>query len=271
MQIEKCPYPVYADGSPDYKDFTFSVDIDMTASDDPLYFAVKGEFKILNIGIKKLVNFGTAGCGLMVECDSTDYRELRPCSETFLEKFPKASFTGIVRITPVVYAKKDVEHYQNDSLAEEINSLDITIPEGGIIAADRELELSFSRSLPQAVDSICKFMPGDTADADFESDSIIIYIPRDVYKRYIRMTKNQKTIVTSMYFPPVLVNIIIAFFANAEEGYSHCKWYQAIKESMDRNHVDLGSCSAYAAMMAILGDLYVESTNYIPIDGDDAI
>ena len=265
MQIENLPYPVYCEGSPDYFGVLFSVDMDQAEAKDPLHFAIRGRFDIQNQDIKQIIDSGYAGFGLLIECNQTDYYELRPCAEFFHEKIIKAYFSGIVTITPVIYAKKEIVHYLNDDLIDELREQDITIPEGGIIAADAELELSITRSLPQTVESICKFRPSEVQDYDIEGDSIIISIPPEVYGRYKKMTRNQKIEVTSIYFPSVLLDIIYEHFYAEGSDYKNHKWYGAINDALTARGIDPAENSPYDSMSVILGGLLSEGVGYIQL------
>ena len=263
MQIENMPYPVYCEGSPDYMGVLFSVDLDQTESDSPLYFAVRGKFEIQNEDIMKLIIEEKAGFGLFIECDQTDYYELRPCCRTFEEKIIKAYFANVATITPVIYAKTEIEHYTNGHLIDELQEQDITIPKGGIIAADGELELNISRSQPQTVDAICKLRSGEISGYDIEGDSIILDIPAPVYEKYSKMNRNQKVQVTAMYFPPVLQNIIQSVFIDEynRENYRNCSWFEAIDQTLKNRNIDVKRNDPYVSMMAILGDLLVDGVS----------
>ena len=270
MQIEDLPYPVYCYGSPDYTGVLFSVDLDQIESDDPLYFKIRGKFDIQNKDIMELIMKGDACFGLLIECDYTDYRELRPCTSRFEEKLIKAYFSELVTVTPVIYAVRDIVHYTNSELIVEMASLDITLPEGAIIAADGELELNITRSQPQTVESICKIKPDVRSGYDIDGDSIILFVPQEVFDRYIKMTKNQKIQVTSMYFPPVLQSIIYNIFAEGVREYSDRKWYGSIKDTLSNKGIDPTEEDPYNVMMEVLKELLVEGASYIPIQEGDS-
>ncbi len=181
----------------------------------------------------------------------------------FEESFIKAYFSETVVITPVIYATEEIENYRNSDLIEELQMQEITIPEGAVMAADKELILTITRSQLQTVGSICKFKPGDYPSYDLEGDSIVLTIPREVFDRYSKMTRNQKIQITSMYFPPVLENIIDTVFAEGFNEYSDRKWYDAIKKSLELKNINPSDNDAYVAMMAVLGDLLVEGSMYV--------
>lgn len=264
MQIEDLPYPVYCEGSPDYYGVLFSVDMDQVEADDPLHFSIRGKFNIQNQDIAYLISEGKAGFGLLIECDQTDYYELRPCAMRFQENLIKAYFSDLVTITPVIYAIQEIQHYRNADMIDELNSQDITIPEGGIIAADAELELTITRSQPQTVESICKFKPSDQPGYDIEGDSIILYIPKNDYEKYRTMGKNQKIEVTSIYFPPVLLSIIDEQFCKGKSDYTDRKWYAAIKDSLNARFINPMDNDPYIIVMEIIGELLSEGVSFIP-------
>ena len=265
MQIEDLPYPVYCEGSPDYLGVLFSVDLDQVEADDPLHFTVRGKFDLQNPDIANMIAAGTAGFGLLIECDQTDYYELRPCTLRFQENLIKAYFSDIVTITPVIYAIEEIQHYRNADLIDELKDQDITIPEGGIIAADGDIELTITRSQPQTVEAICKFVVAPDSGYNIDGESIIIYIPEEVSNRHKKMTKNQKIEVTSIYFPPVLQDIIAEYFCNGNTDYSDRKWYNAIRDAITVRNIDTVKTGPYQIMMWIIGDLLAEGVGYIPV------
>ncbi|MBE6514963.1 MAG: hypothetical protein E7Z69_08090 [Thermoplasmata archaeon] len=265
MQIESQLYPICYSDSSYYLGARFYTEIDHLKSENPLYFGVYGKFQIDNEGLKRLVEEGRGGYGLMVECPQTDFYELRPCAEMFREEFVKAYFTGLVTITPILYAKETIEHFSNEDLVEELKSTDITIPKYGILAIDSELQITVKREMPQTVDSLCKFRPADTREPyyDAEGDSIVVSIPYNTYTMYCGMSKSQKVEFTAIYFPPVLVSVIQKYFTEGGEEYVDRKWYQAISEAMSSYGVDPSKDDPYLIMSALIGGLLDEGATFI--------
>ena len=270
MQIEDLPYPVYCEGSPDYIGVVFSVDLEQVESDDPLHFTIQGRFNIQNYDIRAMIEKGDAGFGLLIECSQTDYYEFRPCTARFRENLIKAYFADVVTISPVIYAKREIPRFYNADLIEELKKQYITMPEGAIIAADGEIELTITRSQPQTVESICKLRPAITPGYDIEGDTIILQVPEEVYQKYRKMTKNQKIEVTSIYFPAVLQSIISNNFVENTSEYADRRWYGAIKDALYARGIDPRGQDPYIIMMAVIGDLMTEGVSFIPIQESES-
>ncbi len=268
MQIEDLPYPVCTEGSPDYLGALFFVNFEQTESEDPLHFAVRGEFNVQNEDLMGLIDSGKAGFGLFIECAQTDYYELRPCAKSFKENLIKAYFSDSVTITPVIYSLEEIEHYTNRDLIDELREQDITIPEGAVLAADSELIVTITRSQPQTVEAICKLKPSENPGYyDLEGDSILLYVPREVYDKYSKMTRNQKIQVTSIYFPPVLESILSNIFIDDMKEYADRMWYGSIQQALESRGINPQDYDAYQVMMSILGDFLIEGVMFIDTDG----
>lgn len=269
MQIKRLPYPLYGKDSPDYYGTFF--DCDAETFDESLHIVFKGQFKLEDPDMKKYLDEDLASFGLLIECPATKYRELRFSPQYFEERLIKANLTNIVKITPVIVAKSEIRNFHHSQLVEDFKSVNITIPEGGLMAFDDEYEIIISRNTPESVGSICRFRKSDVKELyDFDEDAINIYLSDEVYDLYKKFDKTEKTIFTSIYFPPVLADIIQNEFIDDNSGeHSNHRWYTAIENAILNRGLDVGSKGALTTAISLIGELMEEGAQYIDdIRGD---
>ena len=257
MKADRLPYPVYATDSPDYSCILFNADVE--AENDALFIDVIGEFRLMDETILNMIESGAAYYGLFIECPDTDHKCVKRCARKFKEKIIKAEVADHITVTPVILASRDVVDYRHESLTEDYQGVPISIPEGGIIAFDDEAEITLSRGTPQTVESICKFrMSSKGLYYDVRGDSIEIFLPEEVFASYKKMNRQERLILTSIYFPPVLTQIVQdVYYDNIfdRNELSGKHWYMAIENAVASYNIDFEKECAYTASMGMIEGL----------------
>ena len=257
MRADRLPYPVYAQDSPDYTCILFNADVE--AENDGLFIDVIGEFRLMDETILELIDSGVAYYALFIECPGTDYKNVKRCARKFKETIIKAEVSDRITVTPVILAARDIERYSHESLTEDYQGVPISIPEGGIIAFDDEAEITLSRGTPQTVESICRFrLSSGSLYYEATGDSIEIFLPEEVFASYKKMTRQERLILTSIYFPPVLTQIVQDVYYDRiyDEGeLSGRHWYMAVENAIASYGINMEKENAYSASMAMIEGL----------------
>ena len=264
MQIKRQTYPLYYKETPDYLETFFDVNIDTCDSKDALHITLIGDFILNDPDLKKYIDSNQAKYALMVDCPTTNYKQLINCSEHFKETLIKANLNDIVTITPMIIAIEDIVGFTHNSLSKDYKGAPITIPNGGIIALDDEFEIMIERGTPRVIESICKFRSGeDYGLYDYDNDSINIYVSEEIYSNYKSMNRYQRSIMTAMYFPPIFQDIIQRMYIEKDpdmDVFENSRWAISISDAIEGRGIVPKEEGSYNTMMAILGAMLDENS-----------
>jgi len=242
MNIKRLPYPMYYDGTPDYYGTFLEVNIDINDDNDSLHILLRGSFEL-------------------------DDKELMDLIEAGKAEF--ASYlSDTVIVTPLIIATEEIREYKHKELRENYKLIDITIPKGGIIAFDDEYDIKITRGTPQSVHTICKFREDDgTMDLyQVDEDSIVIALPHNVFVSYKNMDRFQRTSMTAIYFPPVLVELIQRMYIDRDgevAEQSNSRWYSAIDDAINNMSINPAETGPYNAAMLIISGLLEDGSLFL--------
>lgn len=267
MDVDRLPYPIYAKDSPDYSSILLNTEIE--AVNNGLFIDIIGEFRLMDDTLIALIDSGMAYYALFIECSGTDYKSVKKCARKFKENIIKAEVINRITVTPVILAAKEITDYSHEALTEDYRNTSITIPEGGIIAFDDEIEIMLNRGTPQTVESICKFrMSSGNLYYDADGDSIDIYLPEQIFASYKKMNRQERLVLTSIYFPPVLTQIIQDIYYDKsydDDELNGKKWYLAIENARESYGIDLEKETAYSTSIGMIEGLLRDGAETITL------
>lgn len=267
MRYDHLPYPVYAEDSPDYTTCLFNVDVN--AQINGYYIDLVGEFRLMDDILNHLVDSGDASFALLIECLYTDHREVKRCSPKFKETIMLAKVANRVTVTPMIIANKDIIDYTHDCLNRDYMGIGVTVPQGAVMAFDDEVEITINRGTPKTVESVCKFKLSDRElYYDINGDSIDIFLPEEVFSAYKRMNRQERLVLSSIYFPPVLVQIVQDVYIDSIYDHDELDgrhWFTAINNALDSYNIDPSNLSAYPIAMELIGGLLRDGATTVPM------
>ncbi len=251
-------YPVMTDGGDCYvKNTVVWSDLDKEISGSSLQISVFCQFE--DERIQNLVDEGRARPYALVYCSRTDYRELFDITEHEFS-IDSSKIAGTINVELSIIALEVIDCSLIGDLSGDYDGLSVSVPKFGYISKS-DYSFSVSRELEPDSISICKFVK-DNADRpwyDTDADFITIHLPEDLYIKLDTMPPEHKSIYTSIYFPPVLVDLISQYWMDSEALAQPYKWYEVIEKSIESNYPgqDLSEqdVSAYEVMTTIIDSL----------------
>ena len=103
---------------------------------------------------------------------------------------------------------------------------------------------------------------------DTQKDSIDIYLPEEIFASYKKMNRQERLILTSIYFPPVLTQIIQDVYYDhtfERNELSGKHWYIAIENAVASYNIDFEKGCAYVVSMNIIEGLLRDGAETIAL------
>ena len=263
------PYPVMTDGSDCYlKNTVVWSGFEKEISGSDLTIRVLHQFD--DERIQALVDSGLAKPLVLVCCPRTDYRQLFDISEHEIV-IDSGRVAGSVNVELSLIATEDIDCSQIGDLSEDYSGLSVSVPRNGYISKC-DYVFSIDRELEPDSKSICKFIKDDNVvrvTYDDCSDFILIRLPGDLYYKFMTLTPDAQSIYTSIFFPPVLVDLIGRYWKDKDAVPPQFLWYDVINKTIETKYpgCDLSSpeYSAHDIMESILDSLIVTAANKVSV------
>ena len=175
--------------------------------------------EINNENIKKLMTEGYLGVGLIIECSTTVYRKMYEITiEPQTIKIPIGDLRDRVEISCYIYAKKEIEKFQDDDFLEDYNGYSFKIDKNDIIAIDDGYTtvIDYDESIDKKVSSIFQIIRDKSADSmviEKKAKKIVISLPDEEFTYYdnLRRNDNFQNIFFSMIAIPALTYCLKEF------------------------------------------------------------
>lgn len=175
--------------------------------------------EINNEYIKILMSEGYLGAGLIIECSTTVYRKMYEIAiEPQTIKIPIGNLRDKVEISCYIYAKKEIENFQDNDFLEEYNGYSFKIDKNDIIAIDDGYTtvIDYDETVDKKVSSIFQIIRDKSAESmiiEKKTKKIVISLPDEEFTYYdsLRRNDNFQNIFFSMIAIPALTYCLKEF------------------------------------------------------------
>ena len=181
-------------------------------NDSQYYVLEDAHIEISNENIKRMIENGLLGVGLIVECSSTVYRKMFEISmEPQTIKIPIGDLRDKVEISCYIYAKNDFENFNDNDFLDDYSGYNFKIEKNDVIAIDDGYTtvIDYDESVDKKVSSIFQIIRNKSSDAmtiEKKAKKIVISMPDDEFTYYDNLRKNDnfQNIFFSMIAIPAL-------------------------------------------------------------------
>lgn len=188
-------------------------------NDGQNYILEDAYVEINNDNIKRLMSEGYLGVGLIIECSTTVFRKMYEITiEPQTIKIPIGDLRDRVEISCYIYAKKEIEKFQDNDFLEDYNGYSFKIDKNDIIAIDDGYTtvIDYDESIDKKVSSIFQIIRDKSADSmviEKKAKKIVISLPDEEFKYYdnLRRNDNFQNIFFSMIAIPALTYCLKEF------------------------------------------------------------
>ncbi len=237
------PYPVLSPFSDDYHSSTFDLNIEIKNEFNQLY--MHGVLELKNDGLMTLINEKKAMYLIHLECPQTTYRTTFTGYENiFRENIDSSKVKGKLEINGFIIATDNIKEYTNPFLDDMYEGLNFNINKGNILAVTDRIDAVLFESNDDYKDmtSIISVRMSKTEEfmkIESESDKIMIILPEASYLLYAQYAKTdfKEVIITNIIFPALIY--IFSLIENNRNEYDDTRWYQVLKEVLEKSDVDI--------------------------------
>lgn len=195
-------------------------------NDGQNYILENAHIDINNEYIKKLMNDGYIGAGLIIECPTTVFRKMFEITlEPQTIKINIGNLRDKVVISCYLYAKRNISNYKDDDFLEDYQGYSFEIEKNDIIAIDDGFTtiIDYDESLDKKVASIFQVIRSnqvETMTIEMKTRKIIISLPEEefVYYDTLRKNDNFQNIFFTMLAIPALTYCLKEFQDNILSG-----------------------------------------------------
>lgn len=188
-------------------------------NDGQNYILEDAYVEINNENIKRLMSEGYLGVGLIIECSTTVFRKMYEITiEPQSIKIPIGDLRDRVEISCYIYAKKEIEKFQDNDFLEDYNGYSFKIDKNDIIAIDDGYTtvIDYDESIDKKVSSIFQIIRDKSADSmviEKKAKKIVISLPNEEFTYYdnLRRNDNFQNIFFSMIAIPALTYCLKEF------------------------------------------------------------
>lgn len=188
-------------------------------NDGQNYILEDAYVEINNENIKRLMAEGYLGVGLIIECSTTVYRKMYEITiEPQTIKIPIGDLRDRVEISCYIYAKKEIENFQDEDFLEDYNGYSFKIDKNDIIAIDDGYTtvIDYDESIDKKVSSIFQIIRDKSADSmviEKKAKKIVISLPDEEFTYYdnLRRNDNFQNIFFAMIAIPALTYCLKEF------------------------------------------------------------
>ena len=181
-------------------------------NDGQNYILEDAHIEINNENIKRMIYENQLGVGLIIECSATVYRKMFEITmEPQTIKIPIGDLRDKVEISCYIYAKKDLNNFNDSDFLDDYNGYSFTIDKNDIVAIDDGYTtvIDYDESVDKKVSSIFQIIRDKSADSmimEKKAKKIVISLPDETFKYYDSLRKNDnfQNIFFSMLAIPAL-------------------------------------------------------------------
>ena len=181
-------------------------------SDGQNYVLENACVEINNENIKRSINEGYLGIGLIIECSATVYRKMFEVSiEPRTINIPIGDLRDKVEVSCYIYAKKDIDNFMDNDFLEDYMGYSFKLDKNDIIAIDDgyTTSIDYDESVDKKVSSIFQIIRDKSAkDMIIEKKfkKIVVSLPDQEFSYYdiLRKNDNFQNIIFAMIAIPAL-------------------------------------------------------------------
>jgi hypothetical protein len=231
------PHPVLAPNLDDFTDGAVRL-TDASGEASPERYQIRFRFELSHACITRLIDSGDATSAVVIECRQNFYRQRHLVSLGLNEiTIPADELRGIVQVTPLVSAFREIADYRPSSLNPDYNGLRIQVPRHAILAYGPNFEfIAEPRSdRLRKISSIMRVVQVDDVGArinvNFGGPRIRVEVSRDQFQLYQSVAGSRlgSSILASMLVLPVLVDVFHRIKERNQEGLEDFRWYQVVQ------------------------------------------
>lgn len=239
------PYPLLTEARDDYKEKSFSADINITNVNKS--YQIDASFQIDEPQIKNLIDLGRASYSLFILNEETRYRKIESTFQPNISLTIKASMlTGKVTIIPIVVANSNINDFESPNFNDDYKGYCFSIKKGNTLAIAPSYEFDAVQNkddLKQipSIFTVVRSMDKNlkTMQVDLMSPRIAIKLDKDTFKVYneLRLNPSMAKLLSTLIILPSLVYVLQIIFKvdvdselNEFEGLT---WYKVIESKLN--------------------------------------
>jgi hypothetical protein len=251
------PYPVYCEGSDDYKIVGFDTNTELLYNS--VIATIQIKIAIEDEAINLLLENNQVGLFCHVECAKTKYRELFELDGTDKElqaiDIDLSKLNGDIEIMCFLVAKEEIPNFQDENLIDFYQGQSVRFPKYARIGYSNPFETKIIKHLDinGEVPSIFSVQADATVDMmtyETTQNKIIILLPtdeHDIYSDYLGVDPKTKLMMMNL---AVLTEIIQKIQVDAEEFESN-DWFEVIRESFAKKGFSDLTATAFTTKSAV--------------------
>ena len=231
------PYPVLG---PNLDDFTggFVRLADAAGEVASERYSIRFRFELSHPFIAGLVDSGDASPAVVVECRQNFYRRRHLVSLGMNEMIiPADELRGIVQVTPLISAVRELADYRPDFLNADYDGVQIRVPRHGILAYGPNFEFIAEPKSDRLrkISSIMRVIQTDEAGTrmtvNIGGPRIHVEVSPGQFRLYRSVAASQRgpAILSSMLVLPVLVDVFHRIKGGDQEGLEDFRWFQVVR------------------------------------------
>lgn len=165
-------------------------------NDGQNYILEDAHIEINNENIKKKIKEGQLGVGLIIECSATVYRKMYELTiEPQTIKIPIGELRDKVEVSCYIYAKEQIENFNDNDFLEDYDGYCFKIDKNDIIAIDDGYStiIAYDDSMDKKVSSIFQIIRDKSLQCmviEKKAKKIVISLPEEEFTYYDNLRKN---------------------------------------------------------------------------------
>lgn len=237
------PYPVLRPGSSDYTKVEFQIDLKPPEVDQSGSVDLSIEFLLSDPDLANLVKYKDAHFVLLVECESTCYRESFRCgSSTWQYRLPAGTVTGKTTVSPYLVCKREQLQFRARNWHSDYSDEAFDLKEGMVLALDTPVVFWVEQADEGSIGSIIELIRSrDVEDGAWhcmlDAERVQLQLSHGDYGRFAKLRrmvrrKEESTYVMNGVYLPVLVWLLEEADRNGDD-FAHRRWYSALEVRLD--------------------------------------
>jgi hypothetical protein len=231
------PYPVLAPNLDDFTEGAVRL-ADANGEASPERYLIRFRFELSHPCITRLIDSGDAAPAVVIECRQNFYRRRHLVTLGLNEIIiPADELRGVVQVTPLVSAVRELADYQPASLNPDYDGVRIRVPRHGILAygpnfefiaeprADRLRRISSIMRVVQMEDV------GARINVNIGGPRIHIEVSQNQFRLYqsVAASHQGSSILASMLVLPVLVDVFHRIKGSNQDELEDFRWFQVVR------------------------------------------
>lgn len=241
------PHPVLRDGSSDYLDAEFKVDLIVEVGTNSMAIEFQADFVLSDHDLEELVGSGNAEYLLLVRCDDTFLRqEFRSHEPTISGKFRKGQFYGSAEFTPFLVIGEKTHEFKSSGWNEDYAGQSYTLEPGSVLATAPSESYWIDRTSGGAIGSIFKLATDEKLESgmwycNFESEQIRLMMSPDDKRRFTNARKSKSKnpdlayILNGIYLPALIWALTFAD-VNSDD-YEGRRWFANMEDALEKKQL----------------------------------